>query len=181
MFRSLILSLALIFGTVSATSVANAADSSKVAIAPLMQVAAKSELNKAKEKFLDSKFGKDKAKLEKEVKAFQKKAQEFQKQAAALSESARKQKGQELEKEARELEKRRAEFTKKAAPVEQKVNQQILEILGDACANYAKANGYDIILDASVVLYATSAANVEEGLISEVNKLWKSKGSKFKI
>lgn len=176
MFRSFVLALALVFATVT---VAQAA--SNVAIAPLMQVAAKSKLNDAKQKYLDSKFGKDKEKLEKDVKAFQKKAGEFQKQAAALSDSARQQKAQELEKEARAIETRRQEFAKKAGPVEQKINQQILEILGDACANYAKANGYDIILDSAAVLYATSAANVEEGLVDEVNKIWKEKGSKFKL
>ncbi len=176
MFRSLVLALALVFAT---TTVAQAA--SNVAIAPLMQVAAKSKLNDAKQKYLDSKFGKDKEKLEKDVKAFQKKAGEFQKQAAALSDSARQQKAQELEKEARAIETRRQEFAKKAGPIEQKINQQILEILGDACANYAKANGYDIILDSAAVLYANSAANVEEGLVDEVNKIWKEKGSKFKL
>lgn len=176
MFRSFVLALALVFATVS---VAQAA--SNVAIAPLMQVATKSKLNDAKQKYLDSKFGKDKDKLEKDVKAFQKKAGEFQKQSAALSDSARQQKAQELEKEARAIETRRQEFAKKAGPVEQKINQQILEILGEACANYAKANGYDIILDSTSVLYATSAANVEEGLVDEVNKIWKSKGSKFKL
>lgn len=176
MFRSLVLALTLIFAT---TAVAEAA--TNVAIAPLMQVAAKSKLNDAKQKYLDSKFGKEKDKLEKDVKAFQKKAAEFQKQAAALSDSARQQKGQELEKEARAIENRRQEFAKKAAPVEQKINQQIMEILGDACANFAKANGYDIIIDASTVLYATSAANIEEGLVEEVNKIWKEKGSKFKL
>ena len=147
----------------------------------LMQVADKSSLHDAKTKYLDSKFGKEKEKLEKDVKAFQKKAEEFQKQASALSDSARQQKGQELEKEARALESRRQEFTKKAAPVEQKINQQVLEILGKACENYAKANGYDLILDASNVLYANSATNIEEGLISEVNKIWKERGSKFKL
>lgn len=176
MFRSLVLALALVFAT---TTIAEAA--SNVAIAPLMQVAAKSKLNDAKQKYLDSKFGKEKDKLEKDVKAFQKKAGEFQKQAAALSDSARQQKGQELEKEARALESRRQEFTKKAAPIEQKINQQIMELLGEACANYAKANGYDIVLDSATVLYATSAANIEEGLIEEVNKLWKNQGSKFKL
>lgn len=176
MFRSLILAFTLIFASVSAAEAA-----SNIAMAPLMQVAGKSKLNEAKEKYLDSKFGKEKEKLEKDVKAFQKKAQEFQKQAAALSDSARQQKGQELEKEARALETRRQEFAKKAAPVEQKINQQILEILGDACANYAKANGYDMIIDSAAVLYATSAANVEEGLVDEVNKIWKEKGSKFKL
>lgn len=176
MFRSLILALALVFAAVTTAQAAT-----NVAIAPLMQVADKSNLHDAKTKYLDSKFGKDKDKLEKDVKAFQKKAEEFQKQASALSDSARQQKGQELEKEARDLEKRRQEFTKKAAPVEQKINQQILEILGKACENYAKANGFDIVLDATTVLYATSAANIEEGLITEVNKIWKERGSKFKL
>lgn len=176
MFRSLIFALALVFATVTAAQAAT-----NVAIAPLMQVAEKSNLQDAKTKYLDSKFGKDKSSLEKDVKAFQKKAEEFQKQASALSETARQQKGQELEKEARALETRRQEFTKKAAPVEQKINQQVLEILGKACENYAKANGFDIVLDASTVLYASSAANIEEGLIAEVNKIWKERGSKFKL
>ncbi len=105
----------------------------------------------------------------------------LQDQAADLSDSARQQKGQELEKEARALESRRQEFTKKAAPIEQKINQQILEILSQACANYAKNNGFDIILDSGAVLYASSAANIEEGLVDEVNKIWKDKGSKFKL
>lgn len=176
MFRSFVLALALVFAAVTTAQAAT-----NIAIAPLMQVANKSALHDAKTKYLDSKFGKDRDKLEKDVKAFQKKAEEFQKQASALSDSARQQKGQELEKEARDIEKRRQEFTQKAAPVEQKINQQVLEILGKACENYAKANGFDIVLDATTVLYASSAANIEEGLIAEVNKIWKERGSKFKL
>ena len=84
MFRSLIFALALVFATVTAAQAAT-----NVAIAPLMQVAEKSNLQDAKTKYLDSKFGKDKSSLEKDVKAFQKKAEEFQKQASALSETAR--------------------------------------------------------------------------------------------
>ena len=54
-------------------------------------------------------------------------------------------------------------------------------VLRTACENYAKKNGYDMIIDASVVMFYVQANDVTSGLIDEVNKVWKSKGGKFNL
>ena len=54
-------------------------------------------------------------------------------------------------------------------------------MLRAACESYAKKNGYDMIVDGTVVMYFDNANDVTDDLIEEVNKIWKSKGGKFDL
>ena len=65
--------------------------------------------------------------------------------------------------------------------MQQAINSQMNEVMRAACENYAKKNGYDMIIDASVVMFYVQANDVTSGLIEEVNKVWKSKGGKFNL
>ncbi len=158
----------------------NAALAANIAVFNLTGVTQNSEPAKALEGFLDSKFGTERTKLMKDAETIQKKTEEFQKQAAALSESARKSKATALEKEVRAFEEKRAAFAQKIGPVQQAKQTEILDIVRAACVNYSKANKLDILIDGSAsVAYASETVDVSQGILTEVNKLWKEKGAKF--
>ncbi len=158
----------------------NAAFAANIAVFNLTGVTQNSEAAKSLEGYLDSKYGTERTKLMKDAEALQKKTEEFQKQAAALSESARKSKASTLEKEVRSFEEKRAAFAQKIGPVQQEKQTEILEIIREACVNYSKANKIDVLIDGSAsVAYASETVDVSQGILAEVNKLWKAKGGKF--
>ncbi len=176
--RSTLIKVCLSFAAVLLLS--STALAANIAVFNLTAVTQNSDAAKALETFLDSKYGTERAKLVKDAESIQKKTQEFQKQAAALSEKARKDRGTALEKEVRSFEERRAQFAQKIAPVQQQKQTEILEIVRTACVNYSKANKIDILIDGSAsVAYASETVDVSKGILAEVNKLWKDKGSKF--
>ena len=159
-----------------------AADASaKVGVVPLQQLTVQSNMGIEKERVLLELFGSESKALEEEFAAFNRDAESFSKQAQALSEQARVEKAQTLETTMRNLEAKRNNFMRSIAPVEQKINTQILAILDEAFSNYAKDNGYSVIIDAAAVTYANSEANLYDGILNEVNAVWKSKGSKFNL
>ena len=103
------------------------------------------------------------------------------KQSAALSEKARNERFQKIQKQAQELETKGTAYTQRLSRVQQAINSQMNEVMRTACENYAKKNGYDMIIDASVVMFYVQANDVTSGLIEEVNKVWKDKGGKFNL
>ncbi len=161
--------------TLSANALAN-----NVAAFNSVEVMQQSAIAKAAQAEIQKKFGGEGEKLDKEFAAIQKEIADFQKQAPTLSESARNTKGQALEAKARSFEEKRATLTQNLNPFQQSINAQIQETLLTACANYAKANNLDIIMDSASIAYMATSANVTAGIIAEMDKVWKSKGSKFK-
>ncbi len=168
----------------------------KIATAPFAMVIQESEMGKAAKNLIESRVGKDQKQLEQEYtslqtqdKEFQEKAQDFQKQAATMSEKVRTQRAQELDKQlqtlrqkALDLEERRKSLAQKAGPIQQKVNAEIMKVLQTATENIAKEKGLELILDATPpVYYVANSLNIKGELLSEVNKIWKKNGSKFKI
>lgn len=173
--RSIIIALVLCL-TVSAVAEA------KVAAAPFQVIVKDSDMGKEAEKVLDQRGGKDSKTLEADLKKFQQEVQDYQKQAAALSESARAQKQQALDKKARDLDARRNALAQKMGPIQQKINEQVAAVLQEATEVVAKERKLEIILDAAPpVYYVADAANIKDDLLKEVNKIWKKRGSKFKL
>lgn len=176
MIRSLSLALVLSLFMFSAAE-------AKIAAAPFNQIIQTSEMGKAAGSLMDSKLGKQKQKIESEVAIFKKEAETFQKQVAALSEKARMQKSQELEKTMRDLDVKRNALAQSASQIQQKINDQISSIVLEATANVAKSKKLDMILDAvpPYAYYVSDSVNVEDEIRKEINKIWKKKGSKFKM
>ena len=178
MIRSIIMALAICL-TFSAPALADA----KIAIINLVAITANSDVGKAADKELESRFGKERAALQKQGEALQKDMEKFQKQAAAMSDDARNKKGRDLQNRIQEFQKKEAALNQRIAPIQQNIDKQLIELLSEACSNYAKDHKYDLILNfnPSLTPYASEKINVSEGVLEEVNKLWKKKGSKFKL
>ena len=180
MLRRTVIALVAAFFCASALpSLAEAAD--KIGVANPMRLSAQSAPGKEAEKQLSAMFGKEREQLEKQGAALNKQAEDLRKQAAALSEKARNDRAQKIQKQAQELDTKGAAYTQRLSRVQQAINSQLNDVLRAACESYAKKNGYDMIVDGTVVMFYTKANDVTDELIEEVNKIWKSKGGKFKL
>lgn len=153
----------------------------KIGVANPMRLSNQSNPGKEAEKQLTTMFGKEREQLEKQGAALNKQAEDLRKQAAALSEKARNERAQKIQKQAQELDTKGTAYTQRLSRVQQAINSQLNDVLREACESYAKKNGYDMIVDGTVVMFYTKANDVTDELIEEVNKIWKSKGGKFKL
>ena len=181
MLRRTVIALvaAFLFTAVATPSQADAAG--KIGVANPMRLSSQSEPGKEAEKQLSNMFGKERQQLEKQGADLNKQAEDLRKQAAALSEKARNERAQKIQKQAQELDTKGTAYTQRLSRVQQAINSQLNEVLRAACESFAKKNGYDMIVDGTVVMFYTKANDVTDDLIEEVNNLWKSKGGKFKL
>ncbi len=144
------------------------------------QIMQQSAVAKSADSELQTRFGKQTQALDAEFATLQKDIADFQKQAAALSENARRDKAMTLETQSRAFEEKRTQLAQQLAPLQQSMEQQIRAMLQQACNNYAKAKKLDIIIDGTVAAFASSDADITAEIIAEMDKIWKSNGSKFK-
>lgn len=151
----------------------------KVGVANFITLTSQSQAGQEAQKQFQATFGAERSQLEAQAAALNQKVEDFNKQAAALSEKARGERSLELQNLARDLETKGAAFTQRASAFEQNLTSQMQTMLLKASADYAKKNGFDLILDGSAVLYADTSADVTAGLLEEFNKAWKAQGSKF--
>jgi outer membrane protein len=181
MLRRTVIALVMAFFCSAVILPSQAQAAGKIGVANPIRLSTQSDPGKEAEKQLSSMFGKEREQLEKQGADLNKQAEELKKQAAALSEKARNERAQKIQKQAQELDTKGTAYTQRLSRVQQAINAQINEVLRTACENYAKKNGYDMILDATVVMFYLQANDVTSGLIEEVNKVWKSKGGKFNL
>jgi len=181
MLRRTVIALVMAFFCAAAVMPSQAEAAGKIGVANPMRLSNQSNPGKEAEKQLTAMFGKEREQLEKQGAALNKQAEDLRKQAAALSEKARNERAQKIQKQAQELDTKGAAYTQRLSRVQQSINSQLNEVLREACESYAKKNGYDMIVDGSVVMFYTKANDVTDELIEEVNKIWKTKGGKFKL
>jgi outer membrane protein len=181
MLRRTVIALVMAFFCAAAVMPSQAEAAGKIGVANPLRLSNQSAPGKEAEKQLTSIFGKEREQLEKQGADLNKQAEDLKKQAAALSEKARNERTQKIQKQAQELDAKGAAYTQRLSRVQQAINAQMNEVLREACEQFAKKNGYDMIVDASVVMFYTQGNDVTEGLIEEVNKVWKAQGGKFKL
>ena len=174
MLRRTVIALVMAFFCAVAVMPSQAEAAGKIGVANPMRLSNQSVPGKEAEKQLTAMFSKEREQLEKQGAA-------LNKQAAALSEKARNERAQKIQKQAQELDTKGTAYTQRLSRVQQAINSQLNEVLRAACESYAKKNGYDMIVDGTVVMFYTTANDVTDELIEEVNKIWKSKGGKFKL
>ena len=144
-------------------------------------IVSQTEPSKAAQKLLQSKFGSERSQMEKQEKSLQSQYESFQKQAATLSQKAREEKQIEILRKSREFEEKRRDFAIRVEREDANLRQTMGKILFEASANVAKRNKLDLVLDANagVIMYADPSMDLTDDMIKEVNKIWKSMGSKF--
>ena len=181
MLRRTVIALVMAFFCAAAVMPSQAEAAGKIGVANPLRLSNQSAPGKEAEKQLTSIFGKEREQLEKQGADLNKQAEDLRKQAAALSEKARNERAQKIQKQAQELDTKGSAYTQRLTRVQQAINAQLNDVLREACESFAKKNGYDMIIAGTAVMFYIKANDVTDELIEEVNKLWKSKGGKFKL
>ena len=181
MLRRMVFALALTFFCSAAFMPVQAQAAGKIGVANTIRLSSQSDPGKEAEKQLQALFGKERQQLEKQGADLNKQMDDLRKQAAALSEKARNERTQKIQKQAQELDAKGTAYTQRLSRVQQAINAQMNDVLREACKTFAKKNGYDMIIDATAVMFYIDANDVTEGLIEAVNKVWKSQGGKFDL
>ncbi len=145
------------------------------------EVLGKSEVSKAYKNTMESKFGGERASLEREGKSLQASYESFQKQASTLSQKAREEKQVDLMRRSRSFDEKRRNFAVRADRQMAELNASMGRILLEAAANVAKKRNLDLTLDASSgsIMYAANKLDLTSDMVSEVNRVWRNYGSKF--
>jgi len=157
------------------------AQAGKIGVANPMRLSTQSNMGKEADKLLNSMFGSERKQIESQSAGINKQFEELRKQGTALKKEVYEERFQKIRKQAQDLDTKSSAYTQRVSRVQQEINNQMNEVLRKACDNYAQKNGYEMIIDASVVMYFVKPNDVTDGLIEETNKVWKDKGGKFKI
>ena len=171
----------LILAAVAMLAFAAPAFATEVGVFNASEVLGKSEVSKAYERTMQSKFGGERASLEKEEKALQASYESFQKQAATLSQKAREEKQMDIMRRGRSLEEKRRNLAVRVQRQMAELNGSMGRIVLEAASNVAHKRGLDLILDAAAggIGFASPKTDVTSDMLNEVNGVWKKYGSKF--
>lgn len=153
----------------------------KIGVFNSQAVAMDSDAAKAAQTKLQGQFGTEKTQLEKQAKDLQTKGEALQAQVATLSEKARQDKQMEFMRSRREFEEKSRNFARKVENSEGQIRQSMAQQIYQAATTVAQQKKLDLILDAAAgsVMFATPDLDITKAVLAEVNRLWKSSGSKF--
>ena len=161
--------LSVLFAAVMMLVTAGAVNAQKVASMDYETVLAAMPETKKMTTDLDT-FSKTKGdELQKQAEAFQKEVQQYQADGAKLTEAQRTAKEGELQKKQQNLQQLQQTAQNDLAQRRDAAVKQIIDKLNNAVAKVAKANGFDFIIDSTVLIYkggpdATPLVKKELGL-----------------
>lgn len=155
---------------------AHAADSSavpavKIGVVDMQTVATQSEPAQAAKKQMESKFGKERAALEKQGEALKKKAE------ALKNPKASEEKKLDFIRAKQDLDQKTRNFLRKVEQEEVKLRQDMVTLVFSATYEVARAKGFNFVVDVTAggVLYADQSMDLTKDVLTEVNKLYKEK------
>lgn len=146
----------------------------KVGVVNVQEVMEQSEPGKTALEQLKTSFDEMKGELDKRKQDVVKLRQEIQKQSLVLSQEAQIDKETEYKQKVREFQGLQQSYQKKMQIKEQKLTKPILEKLQTVIDDFAKARGYDLILDKknSGVIYQDDQVEVTDQIVKELNRVW---------
>ena len=155
---------------------ANAAEpaAAKIGVVDMQAVATQSEPAQAAKKQMESKYGKERAALEKQGEALKKSAEELKgPKASDEKKLAFIRKKQELDQKTRN-------FLRKVEQDEVKLRQDMVTMVFNATYNVAQKKGFNFVVDitAGGVLYADQTMDLTQDVLAEVNRLHKEDKAK---
>lgn len=180
--RTLLMSIALVLclvgGQVRAAETSAAATSPtaslKIGVVDMQTVATQSEPAQAAKAQMESKFGKERAALEKQGESLKKKAESLKN--PKISE----EKKLDFIRSKQELDQKTRNFLRKVEQEEVKLRQDMVTLVFSATYEVARAKGYNFVVDVTAggVLYADQSMDLTKDVLAEVNKLYKQKKDK---
>ncbi len=164
-----VLSLFLMAGTAMAADL-------KIGLVHMQELATQCDAAKEATKKMEQTFGAERDALEKQSQALQKKAEAMQAQSAALSPEAKEDKKVEFLREQRAFQEKAQIFQRKVQAAEMRIRQEMAVLIAKASENFAKANGYTMIMDGASagVLYGAEKLDITKSMLKEVNSVWKA-------
>ena len=147
----------------------------QVAVINAQKIVSESKLGKEAAKELEDKFGKDRNKLEADVKAYQEKEADFQKKSSALSAQAKEKQSQELLKERQRLETESATLTRKLQAEDARLREKLLKAILEASQEVGKRLGVTMILDGNQagLLYIQESYDITNDVLKAMDANYK--------
>ncbi len=96
--------------------------------------------------------------------------QDLEKRSMVLSDAERKKAADQLEKELVEAKRMKEDFQRSLQKAEGQVMGKVNVFLREVIEDYGKANGYDLILDASTLLYISPKPDLTDQVIKMADK-----------
>ncbi len=144
----------------------------KIGVVDMQTVATQSEPAKAAKAQMESKFGKERANLEKQGEALKKKAE------ALKNPKIGEDKKLDFIRSKQALDQKTRTFLRKVEQEEVKLRQDMVTLVFNATYEVARAKGFNFVVDVTAggVLYADQSMDLTKEVLAEVNKLYKEKG-----
>lgn len=143
----------------------------KIGVVDMQTVATQSDPAKAAKEQMESKYGKERAALEKQ-------GESLKKQAEALKNpKASEEKKLAFLRAKQELDQKTRNFLRKVEQDEIKLRQDMVTLVFSATYEVARAKGFNFVVDVTAggVLYADQSMDLTQDVLAEVNKLYKEK------
>ena len=158
MHRSLAIAfLGLAFIVAGMVSVSAGPNSFKIGYVDFDQVLLNTPAGKRATKEFESTLKKKQAKLDKQQKSLQAAVAQLQKQASVIKPEVRKQREAELQKQYMQLQETYVKLEQELVAKRTKLIQKIIKQASPIIKDIAKAQGYDMIVDRTVVVWSDQA------------------------
>ncbi|HYB97958.1 MAG TPA: OmpH family outer membrane protein [Candidatus Limnocylindrales bacterium] len=109
-------------------------------------------------------------KLDGKLESVKKLEADVEKRMAVLNEDEKKKLGDEYEKQLREAKRMKEDYQRDLSKAEAEVMGNMTQKLRGVIEKFAKENGYDLILDASVTLYVSGDGDVTDEILAAADK-----------
>ncbi len=127
-----------------------------------------------KTKDYDKKLQEETKQIEKKIRDLQQEIQKIQASLEVLGKEEKKEKIKELRKKQLELRRYRLEAMQDIGQERQRYMREILQDIKPIINDYAKKNGYDIILNGDMILYSVDSYDLTQEIVDLLNRSYRS-------
>jgi outer membrane protein len=164
-YRNWVVGMAVLMAAAAACPHA-AAEEGKVGYVNLSAIFDGYERTKSSDAMLEKKGKQKEAELEGRMSELRKLRESLE----LLSEDAREQKAREIEEKADDLQRFRTSAARDLGRERDKIAKDILDEIQQGVNEFAKANGYAMIIDSRSLLYSDKQQDVTDGVLALLNK-----------
>jgi outer membrane protein len=137
----------------------------KIGYVDFSKIQQESKSGKDAIKTIEKMFKDKQTQLDQRQNELEKMMQELEKQSAVLSSDVRKQKEDKLQKEYKDLQRFKSDSEEELNKKKSEIAKQLYEEVAAILNKFGKEEGYTLILERSVVLYAPEAVDVTDKII----------------
>lgn len=141
------------------------AQGSKIGVVDFRRVVVGSAKGKATTAAIESQFGPRSKALEAKRKQLEAMEQDFIKNAAVMNETSRQQKAEQIDKMKKDLTRSAEDFQYELKKKDYELTQQILGEIEGIVKSIGQSGGYTMIVDSTVLMYASPSADLTDQVI----------------